>query len=818
MTDWVQNQVENYKALASQTDKYTKSNARTIITLKARQKLFGPFLSYYYKVKGMLRITTKALGIADNGQKRLIKSTLELTKVTKLLTIPFKIFNLTTALIVGKVLAVIAIFAYLSTSFGSTAEKTSVLMNALGGVRDSATNLIDTIQGMDWSPILDPLISAFESVQGFLIDMIVASLNLFSTLLDNMGGVVEGIREILLSINFSPIIESLTLFTAAFVSMVSSIDFTSIIKTLVSFGVAFVNMIGNINFTSILDSLALFGAAFVNMLSSIDLTPLTNGLTTVIEEVGNLLGSINFAGFIDTMTSLVPAVQGFVGLIVGIIFQLVSGIGGELLKLDLSPIIDLLSAFASKIASIDFSGMGGGLDYIIGLIVTLASEMVTVVNIVLAGFSDVAIMLLGLDWSPITDMLILAFGLIAHLVGTFLISATKAFGELFAIFAQLIMYLGEVGVFQQLIDITGMLFAAVIFGFSSIFIALDLLGINWESIFGLIVDVFAGFVNFLMDSGLIPFFVDLIQYVVILLSTFTFVIGGILILFADMASYITGPLWTIFTAVIGGIIDLITIAIGVVLGVVSIGFKLMMLPARMFFGLMTGGFDGMFEQVDKVFQEILGIVKYTFSMIIGRVQDMFNGTIAIITAAIMLMLAPFLYLYDKLNQVQQFMVGVFMDTLPIMYGWVDGIVDYFKSGFDKLMKPIEDMMDKLEELRDIDITGGVSDAVGDSFLGKGVKGFGNMLGFSQGGIARGPRSGYAAELHGTEAVVPLPDGRTIPVAIQGSMGGGNHTENVTFTINVTGGGDSAKIAKAVSQEVQRAFRTRSRSGGYGRGL
>lgn len=819
MTDWVQNQVENYKALASQTDKYTKSNAKTLITLKARQKLFGPFLSYYYKVKGMLRITTKALGIADSGQKGLIKSTLELTKVTKLLTIPFKIFNLTTALIVGKVLAVIAIFAYLSTSFGSTAEKTSVLMNALGGVRDSATNLIDTIQGMDWSPILDPLISAFESVQGFLIDMIVASLNLFSTLLDNMGGVVEGIREILLSINFSPIIESLTLFTAAFVSMVSSIDFTSIIKTLVSFGVAFVNMIGNINFTSILDSLALFGAAFVNMLSSIDLTPLTNGLTTVIEEVGNLLGSINFAGFIDTMTSLVPAVQGFVGLIVGIIFQLVSGIGGELLKLDLSPIIDLLSAFASKIASIDFSGMGGGLDYIIGLIVTLASEMVTVVNIVLAGFSDVAIMLLGLDWSPITDMLILAFGLIAHLVGTFLISATKAFGELFAIFAELMMYLGDVGVFQQLIDITGMLFAAVIFGFSSIFIALDLLGINWESIFGLIVDVTAGFVNFLMDSGLIPFFVDLIQYVVLLLTVFTFVIGGILILFADMASYVTGPLWTIFTAVIGGIVDLIAIASGVALGIISVVFKLMMLPARMFFGLMTGGIDGMFEQVDKVFQEILGIAIHTFSMIGGRVKDMFDGTVKIITAVIMLYLAPFLYVNDKINQIFGVdIIETLGDSLSFMFDWIDGIVDYFKSGFDKLMKPIEDMMDKLEELRDIDITGGVSDAVGDSFLGKGVKGFGNMLGFSQGGIARGPRSGYAAELHGTEAVVPLPDGRTIPVAIQGSMGGGNHTENVTFTINVTGGGDSAKIAKAVSQEVQRAFRTRSRSGGYGRGL
>ncbi len=773
MTDWVQNQVENYKALASQTDKYTKSNAKTLITLKARQKLFGPFLSYYYKVKGMLRITTKALGIADSGQKGLIKSTLELTKVTKLLTIPFKIFNLTTALIVGKVLAVIAIFAYLSTSFGSTAEKTSVLMNALGGVRDSATNLIDTIQGMDWSPILDPLVSAFESVQGFLMDMIIASLNLFSTLLDNMGGVVEGIREILLSINFSPIIESLTLFTAAFVSMVSSID----------------------------------------------LTPLTNGLTTAIGEIGNVLASINFAGFIDTMTSLVPAVQGFVGLIVGIIFQLVSGIGGELLKLDLSPIIDLLSAFASKIASIDFSGMGGGLDYIIGLIVTLASEMVTVVNIVLAGFSDVAIMLLGLDWSPITDMLILAFGLIAHLVGTFLISATKAFGELFAIFAQLIMYLGEVGVFQQLIDITGMLFAAVIFGFSSIFIALDLLGINWESIFGLIVDVFAGFVNFLMDSGLIPFFVDLIQYVVILLSTFTFVIGGILILFADMASYITGPLWTIFTAVIGGIVDLIAIASGVVLGIISVVFKLMMLPARMFFGLMTGGFDGMFEQVDKVFQEILGIVIHTLSMIGGRVKDMFDGSVAIIVAMIMILVSPFLYVNDKINQIFGVnLLGMLGDALSSISDFANRAKDFLTGLADPVLDAVEDIMDALEDLRDIDLTGGVSDAVGDSFLGKGVKGFGNMLGFSQGGIARGPRSGYAAELHGTEAVVPLPDGRTIPVAIQGSMGGGNHTENVTFTINVTGGGDSAKIAKAVSQEVQRAFRTRSRSGGYGRGL
>jgi len=39
----------------------------------------------------------------------------------------------------------------------------------------------------------------------------------------------------------------------------------------------------------------------------------------------------------------------------------------------------------------------------------------------------------------------------------------------------------------------------------------------------------------------------------------------------------------------------------------------------------------------------------------------------------------------------------------------------------------------------------------------------NLPGYAYGGIAQGPKSGYQATLHDTEAVVPLPDGRTIPV-------------------------------------------------------
>ena len=41
--------------------------------------------------------------------------------------------------------------------------------------------------------------------------------------------------------------------------------------------------------------------------------------------------------------------------------------------------------------------------------------------------------------------------------------------------------------------------------------------------------------------------------------------------------------------------------------------------------------------------------------------------------------------------------------------------------------------------------------------------------FADGGVASGPKSGYMANLHGTEAVVPLPDGRKLPVNLDMKM-------------------------------------------------
>lgn len=41
-----------------------------------------------------------------------------------------------------------------------------------------------------------------------------------------------------------------------------------------------------------------------------------------------------------------------------------------------------------------------------------------------------------------------------------------------------------------------------------------------------------------------------------------------------------------------------------------------------------------------------------------------------------------------------------------------------------------------------------------------------MTGFARGGISRGPETGYASILHGIEAVVPLPDGKSIPISVK----------------------------------------------------
>ena len=93
--------------------------------------------------------------------------------------------------------------------------------------------------------------------------------------------------------------------------------------------------------------------------------------------------------------------------------------------------------------------------------------------------------------------------------------------------------------------------------------------------------------------------------------------------------------------------------------------------------------------------------------------------------------------------------------------------------------------------------------------------------YGRGGTARGPKSGYNAVLHGNEAVVPLPDNRSIPVTLNGA-GGQNNNVVVNVSMDGQGGaqqnsqGDSnmaANIGKMVAGAVQEELQYQKRSGG-----
>ena len=109
-------------------------------------------------------------------------------------------------------------------------------------------------------------------------------------------------------------------------------------------------------------------------------------------------------------------------------------------------------------------------------------------------------------------------------------------------------------------------------------------------------------------------------------------------------------------------------------------------------------------------------------------------------------------------------------------------------------------------------------------MGQGFGTFGPNFGirqFAKGGIVTGPTPALIGEGGMNEAVVPLPNGKAIPVDFgkNGKMGG-DVTSNVTVNIDSSGGsktemsGDEAgKLGKAIDVAVKRVIMEERRSGG-----
>jgi len=89
--------------------------------------------------------------------------------------------------------------------------------------------------------------------------------------------------------------------------------------------------------------------------------------------------------------------------------------------------------------------------------------------------------------------------------------------------------------------------------------------------------------------------------------------------------------------------------------------------------------------------------------------------------------------------------------------------------------------------------------------------------YARGGVAMGPDSGYMATLHGTEAVVPLGNSRSIPVELKGAGGGVNNvTVNISTdgTVSTEADAQTTKdFGRQVSNVVIREIEIQKRPGG-----
>jgi hypothetical protein len=93
-------------------------------------------------------------------------------------------------------------------------------------------------------------------------------------------------------------------------------------------------------------------------------------------------------------------------------------------------------------------------------------------------------------------------------------------------------------------------------------------------------------------------------------------------------------------------------------------------------------------------------------------------------------------------------------------------------------------------------------------------------GYATGGVAKGSQAGYPIMMHGTEAVVPLPNGKSIPVEMNREAGGVNNN-NIVVNVSSDGrtsregssGPDMDKMGGAIARAVQEELQNQKRSGG-----
>lgn len=263
-------------------------------------------------------------------------------------------------------------------------------------------------------------------------------------------------------------------------------------------------------------------------------------------------------------------------------------------------------------------------------------------------------------------------------------------------------------------------------------------------------------------------------------------------------------------------------------------------------GIAGGGAQGFVDLVRGLISSVIGFLQNAgfFELVNDLFQFLFTGINAVIVVVGFLFRAVIAYfqatapMWNALIAGIKIGIDIVVGALRVFFqfwsaifslitGDVDGfgnkilgLGDIFQDTFDRIAGHIEEWKDNVMELLSpvLDVLEGVGDFIGEGIgnIGGSVSG---LLGFSEGGVVSGPAGGYPVNLHGTEAVVPLPNGRSIPVELSGAVRGQGGGDTINLSVTVNGGnGNAREVAKQVSEEVARVFKNRSRSSGFTRGL
>ena len=820
MDDFIRDQAK--ASIAVKT--HAKSNALLYLKTIALQKAFGPLYRSWLNIKaGMIAVVKLVPGLEKGFMGLTIAASLAI-KPFKGLAKSLSVIKTTMMFLIGTMLSIMGVMFLVAGSFSKAGEQFPIfsenlkrIKDAVGGVIDHFKELFEYFQSADFAPTGDALMEVFTSIANLVSGITATAIEKFAQLTiavlsldftplialvqfvvdeiavlwgiieeqnwgillsaaegvlesvaglfitvgesaeDGLGGVIplmESVFDFLLGtgiavltgllnvlsdvidaagrIDFSPLIDAIN--SVDFTPIISSADFTPVIDFIMSIGeelIALGAIILGLNWGGLFSAASDALNSVINLIG--DMTsamsegakPVLDSLNEAFKSIGDV-GMIALIGLVSLFGDLVDKIgeADFGGLtsLIASVAGAITDLSAGILAIDWSRLssaaVSVFGEILAVISSVLSSGgdiFGAFLDRIVEYYLTLGEAWVDTMSIFLESVASVIAIFGGLDLTPILIPIMGLFMIFTGLVMDFGVGFFTMMGDLFALFTTLMTYLAETGALQALIDVIGNLGIAAVAIIASIIGALDDMGINFGSIFGFITDVVSGFVMFLIESGLLAFFIEVIEVVGHVLVVVGFLIAGTITLVGKLLGYLTGPTWSILTGIIVAIVNAIAVAVALVLLPFRMFFKLVSGWIKVFVALLTEGPSAAFGELMDLIFDLAGIWDTTMKGITNAWDGFWHGIENIITGAIDLMLSPLYALKDLIDEVMDFEMPSFSDIGDAAGDWVSDKLPFFASG----------------------------------------------------GISSGPTSGYAAQLHGTEAVVPLPDGKSIPVTMAG---------------------------------------------------